>query len=293
MTTTDRAKESPSPASLITPDQVKDTLDRVRSGKVIDLSVPIAAGTPRLQGQTPFFMSLYSTPAEMRRNFAAAGMEVDIGFALERVEMDLHTGTHVDALGHIAIGDAMAAGRTTEEVVRLSGLLELGAEEIPSFVSRGVMIDVAALHGVAALPLGHVVSADDLRSALGKTDQELRKGDVVLVNTGWLDAKFADASAYPGPGFPGIGLDAADMLIEGGAIAIGVDNIAVEPLSSQSPADLAQVHARCLVEAGVFLIENVVTAGLVEEGLSEFAFLCAPVKFQGGTGGLARPLAIV
>jgi kynurenine formamidase len=64
-------------------------------------------------------------------------------------------------------------------------------------------------------------------------------------------------------------------------------------MTMQAPSDRAGVHKRCLADAGVFLIENVATAGLVEAGVSEFAFVCGSVKFAGATGGLARPLAIL
>jgi kynurenine formamidase len=209
------------------------------------------------------------------------------------VELDLHTGTHVDALGHVAIGDAMYGGRATADVVRMSGLSVLGAEQIPSFISRGIVLDIAAVAGVEALPLGHTISADEVRAALSAADLTLQRGDVVLVNTGWLATQFDDAAAYVQPRYPGIGLEAAEVLIEGGALAIGVDNISIEPMSTQAPSEIASVHKRCLADAGVFLIENVVTAGLIEAQISEFAFVCAPVKITGGTGGLARPLAIV
>jgi kynurenine formamidase len=293
MTDTEPVGEAAAPASIITPDHVRATLDRVRSGRIIDLSVSIAPGTPRLAGQSPYFMTLYRTPQEQQREMAAAGVDNDVGFALERVEMDLHTGTHVDALGHVAIGDAMYGGRATADVVRMSGLSVLGAEQIPSFISRGVLLDIAAVAGVESLPLGHVVSADEVRAALSAADLTLQRGDTVLVNTGWLATEFDDAAGYVQPGYPGLGLEAAEVLIEGGALAIGVDNISIEPLSLQAPPDIAGVHKRCLADAGVFLIENVVTSGLIEAQISEFAFVCAPVKFTGGTGGLARPLALV
>jgi kynurenine formamidase len=294
MTAHEHPEDAAAPSSVITPDEVKATLDRVRSGRILDLSVPIAPGTPRMAGgQSPYFMTLYTTPEATQQGLAAAGIENDVGFALERVEMDLHTGTHVDALGHVAIGDAMYGGRAVSDVVRMSGLSVLGAEEIPSFISRGVLLDVAAVAGVESLPLGHTVSADELRAALSAADLTLQRGDVVLVNTGWLGTQFQDAAAYPQMGYPGLGLEAAELLIEGGALAIGADNISVEALTLQAPPDIAGVHKRCLADAGVFLIENVVTSALAEAKVSEFAFVCAPVKFQGGTAAPARPLAIM
>ena len=281
------------PAATVTPDQVLETLGRVRTGRVFDLSVSIATGTPRLPGQTPFVLSMAMTPRDMRRTLAAMGIESDAGFVIERVEMDLHTGTHIDALGHVAIGDAMYGGASVGDIVYSSGVAKLGAEEIPSFVSRGILLDIAKVAGVESLPLGHTVSADEVRAALLAAGVTLQRGDVVLIHTGWLAANFADPTKYAQPGYPGLGLEAADLLIEGGALVIGADNISVEPMLSQAPPDFACVHKRCIAQAGVFLMENVRTEELVRAGITEFAFIGASVKILGGTGGLTRPLAIV
>lgn len=285
--------DAPAPTTTITPDQVLSTLGRVRAGTVYDLGVAIGPNQARLPGQTPFVMSLATTPRDMRRMLSGLGIETDAGFSIERVELDLHTGTHVDALGHVAIGDAMYGGLSTQDVVWANGLAALTSEEIPPFISRGLLLDVAKVAGVEALPTGHTISADEVRSALRTADLEVQRGDAVLVHTGWLAAHFADANAYAQPGYPGLGLDAAELLIEGGALLIGADNISVEPMLSQAPPDLACVHKRCLAQAGVFLMENVRTEALAAAGVSEFAFVCGSVKFVGGTGGLSRPLALV
>ena len=287
----DRAAASP--AVTITPDRVLDTLSHVRSGRLFDLSVVIAPGAARLPGQSPYSLSMIMTPQKMRQMLASAGIETDVGFAIERVEMDLHTGTHVDALGHVAIGDAMYGGLRVDDVVTESGLTALASESIPPFISRGVLLDIAKVVGVESLPVGHTISADEVRAALQAAGVALERGDIVLIHTGWLAAHFADQAAYGQTGYPGLGLDAADLLIELGALAIGVDNISVEPLTNQQPAELAGVHKRCITQAGVFLIENVRTEELAQAGVTEFAFLCASVKFAGGTGGLARPLALI
>ncbi len=276
------------------PEAVLAALDRVRSGRVFDLAVSNSSAAPRLPGQSPYFMTVYLTPEQTQRNLRQAGIEGDdIGFALERVEMDLHTGTHVDALGHVAIGDTLYGGLSAREVVQLSGLTHLGSETIPTFVSRGVLLDIARLDAVSTLPVGRSVTAADLRRALAAADVALQPGDVALVHTGWLAAHYDDASRYAQVGFPGLTVDAADYLIEHGVVAIGCDNGAVESPGLSGPPDLFGVHQRCLTEAGVFLIENVRTQELADANAPEFAFFCASVKHQGGTGGPSRPIALI
>lgn len=276
------------------PGDVMRALSRVRTGRIFDLAVSNSPAAPRLPGQSPYFMTVYLTPEQTQRNLRHVGVEGDdIGFALERVEMDLHTGTHVDALGHVAIDDTLYGGLSAREVVQLSGLTQLGSESIPTFVSRGILLDIARLEGVDALQVGRAITSDDLNRALAAPDLTLQPGDVALVHTGWLAAHYEDATTYTQQGFPGITLDAADLLVEGGVVAIGCDNGAVESPGLGGPPNLFAVHQRCLTEAGVFLIENVRTQDLASAGVSEFAFFCASVKHQGGTGGPSRPIALI
>ncbi len=269
------------------------TLGRVRSGRIFDLGVSIAPGLARLPGQQPYGFSMEATPAFTRESLKTLGIESDVGFTIERVEMDLHTGTHVDALGHVATGDVMYGGASVDEVVRENGLASLASQDIPPIISRGVLLDLAKVKGVKSLPLGHTATADELRKAVDDAGVTLEAGDVALINTGWLAEQFSDQPRYAQPGSPGIGLDAADFLIEQGVFAIAADNIMIEPVLSQRPDELACVHMRCITEAGVYLMENVQTEELADAGVTECTFLCSSVKFEGGTGGPVRPLALI
>jgi len=53
------------------------------------------------------------------------------------------------------------------------------------------------------------------------------------------------------------------------------------------------VHQHTLVEAGVYLIENLVTEALVRDGISTFCFILLPIKFKGATGSPAMPVAVI
>ena len=136
----------------ITPEQVIRTLGRVRSGRVFDLGVSIAPGLARLPGQQPYAFSMEANPAFTRESLKTLGIESDVGFTIERVEMDLHTGTHVDALGHVAIGDVMYGGARVDDVVTEKGLASLASQDIPPIISRGVLLDLAKANGVKSLP---------------------------------------------------------------------------------------------------------------------------------------------
>ena len=52
-------------------------------------------------------------------------------------------------------------------------------------MTRGVVIDVAALKGVEMLPDTYEITVEDLRQSLQRQALTLQPGDGVLVHTGW------------------------------------------------------------------------------------------------------------
>ena len=95
-------------------------------------------------------------------------------------------------------------------------------------------------------------------------------------------------------GEPGLDLPAAKWLTGQDVVAIGVDNMAVEVLpGTDHPKVMMPVHQHCLVEAGVYLIENLVLDELIADRVACFCLILAPVKFKGATGSPVRPVALV
>ena len=113
------------------------------------------------------------------------------------------------------------------------------------------------------------------------------------VRAGWGRFYMNDNARYLS-GEPGINLAAARWLTGQGVTAIGTDTMAVEVLPGEDdPAVKMPVHQHCLVEAGVYLIENLRLTPLVDVGITECCFILLPVKFKGATGSPARPIAMV
>ena len=221
------------------------------------------------------------------------GAENDAGSNLERIEMTVHVGTHIDALGHFTISDQMYGGRSALEEVGDFGLLNLGIEHAPPMISRGICIDVSGLDGGEYLEAGRPVIRQDLERALDKSGVELRPADAVCIHTGWGRFFMTDNEKYVA-GEPGIEIGAAKWLTAQKVLAIGCDNMAVEVLpGTDHPRTMMPVHQHTLVEAGVYLIENLVTEHLVRDGIATFCFILLPVKFKGATGSPVMPVAIV
>src|SRR3954451_8893075 len=130
-----------------TPLTIDPTLLRtlVGSGRVYDLSQPIAPGMPVLGLHPPYTFTLVRRHGDAERPGSASS-------ANELLVMCAHTGTHLDALAHYARDgclyggcDALAAQQGT------AGFTEGGIEETPPIVQRGVLLDAAGALGVDVL----------------------------------------------------------------------------------------------------------------------------------------------
>ena len=114
-------------------------LASVETGELLDLGHVIENDAPRIPpNQTPFVMTLSARADNVVKRRARLGATNEIGTTLERIEMTTHVGTHIDALGHVTVGDRMYNGLSASNVLDDFGLTELGVENIPPMITRGV-----------------------------------------------------------------------------------------------------------------------------------------------------------
>ena len=269
-------------------------LKTVERGKIYDLSQVIGVGAPQLRPfQSPFIQSMYCTAGNVGR-FVREAMNVTdgVGLFLERVEMTMHVGTHIDALGHFATEDRMYNGNTTEGCAGDWGLTKLGIEQCPPIVTRGVVIDVAGLHGVGQVAGGTAITPSDLEGALKKQRTEIRAGDAILVHTGWGQHYMVDNDTYVGSS-PGISEESGRWLSEQNVAAIGADNMTLEVMPMEDASRGFPVHQHLIVEKGVYIIENLKLDEPCADGVYEFPFVLLPTKYKGATACPVRPIGIV
>jgi len=265
-----------------------------RTGRIVDLSHVIDLGAPLIPpNQTPYLITTAATSRNTMRHRAGMGATNQVGANLERIELTMHVGTHIDALGHFTIGDRMYGGYSAELSVGDRGLTNLGVEHIPPIVTRGLCMDLSGLDGGEQLAAGRPITADDLKRWCDRMALAPGPGDAVFINTGWGRLFMTDNATYVS-GEPGIEIGAARWLTGQGIVAIGTDTMAVEVLpGTDHPRIIMPVHQHCLVEAGVYLIENMVLDELIALGAHSFCFIALPVKFRGATGCPIRPVAIL
>lgn len=267
---------------------MKRLLEAVESGvEIFDLAQPLAAETPHSPNHPPFRMALMRRHGDTVRGDGSSA-------ASEMISTGGHTGTHVDALAHVSHNEHLHGGVSAEEAQRGGRFSTHGIDAMEPMVCRGVLLDVAALHGVATLPGGYGITEADLAAAAEKAEVEVRAGDVALVRSGWA-ANFVDAEAFLGheSGVPGPTEEAARWLSDRGVRATGAETIAYEQIEPEMGHALLPVHRLLLVERGIHIIEVMDLSGLAAVGVHEFMFVLAPLNITGGTGSPVRPLAVV
>ena len=106
-------------------------------------------------------------------------------------------------------------------------------------------------------------------------------------NTRWPDqARYRNMDAAGVMHFPGYSVEAAKLLIERGAVGLGIDTLSIDYGASKN----FEVH-RVDLPAGLYNLENLANLDQLPEA---GAFLiAAPIRLEGGSGGPVRVFAIL
>ncbi|MXY15982.1 MAG: cyclase family protein [Acidobacteria bacterium] len=265
------------------PETVLRAAGLIREGRVIELGQVLSSDMPL--GGTRHF-DLYMKPTRMNPESNRRGSNEEIIVA----EMG-QVGTQFDGFTHQTIGDDLYNCIDQNDVMTRSGFTRLGIENVGTLMTRGVLIDVAALKGVAVLPESYEITVDDLQQALDRQGVALEPADAVLIHTGWGTFWDTDGDRFSANG-PGIGLAAGQWLVEHDPMLVGADNVPVEVSPNPDPELSTPVHQIMLVINGIHLVERMKLNELAAAGVYEFAFVVQPLKLKGATGSTVAPVAI-
>lgn len=272
----------------VTKDSMRAILEHLDGRHVFDLNVEYFLGMPSwlAAGDPKYEIWMTHTPqGSVNDNLSGVGAAVHEKYSYcgDSIHMYTHCGTHIDTLNHLGYHGMFWNGWTADRDLGSRIWNKGGLEKYPPVIARGVLLDVAALHGVDCLPDSYAVTPDDLRRTASEQGVEVRKGDVVCVRMGRMSV-WPDFDGYlVNP--PGIGLPAAKYLLEEcGAMCIAGDTIGLEVLPSEEPDVFLPVHAYMFATAGAQIIEVVDMQEIAAEKQYEFAFLGFPLKLRGATG---------
>jgi kynurenine formamidase len=253
--------------------------------RFIDLSRPLEntdyADPPGLGPKIDYFA--HNDTAEQILAFfpgvTRAGLPGGEGWAVERVTLSTHNGTHLDAPYHYH--STMDGGQRAITI-----------DEVPLewCYSRGVKLDFRHFGD------GYVATAADVEAELVRIGHDLKPLDIVLVNT-------AAGARYGQPDYVatgcGIGREATLYLTERGVRVTGTDAWSwdapfihtARKVAESGDASLIWEGHRAGMVRGYCHIEKL--ADLERLPSSGFEVICFPVKVKGGSAGWCRPVAIV
>jgi kynurenine formamidase len=273
--------------SVVSQSTVLDALALVRGGTVHDLGTEYHFEMPRgLRSDFHRFqVSQWRIPTCLTSKDSPR-----VSFSMDLVQGSPHLGTHVDALIHAQADGRVHGGADVTDVYSEWGWSQHGAETIPPFVGRGVLVDVAAALGQEPLPDLFEIRSEHIRAALDEQGTELRSGDAVLIRTGKFAADYHGHGEAYFKSQPGVGPEAAAWLCDQGMALMGTDTTSTEPFPFP---DLDHTtHELLLVQRGVNIIEIMDLESLAASATYEFLFVFAPLKITGSSGAWVRPLAI-
>jgi kynurenine formamidase len=227
-------------------------------------------------------------------------------------------GTQFDGPGHIGIktskGEFFYNGAMLQEEANTYGLGRLGVEAVAQkgYVCRGVLLNAAALRGMAMLPVPKggsmndpgIVTDKDVQAMAKRQKVSIGKGDCVFLYTGhgnlwdprqWDTFDAAEKqkrTAAFNAGEPGFGISACRWMTQQGVVLTGADTWAVEAVPGENTDKPFECHAQMQTRHGIWNIENLDFSQLLADNVSEFLFVWSPLKIKGATGSPGNPIAL-
>lgn len=218
---------------------------------LIDLSVPIGEDT--------------LSPPSVNLQLELTSYHRGPGFwQASKIEMLLHTGSHVDFTRHVQKDGETAVDVNLE---RVSG--------------EALVVDLSS-----AEP-NHKISVADMEEHA----QEVREGDIVLVRTDWTEKHWGNFPTYYLES-PYCSPEAAQWLIDRGAKAIGFDCFSeyCARLPDFTSEDFI-IH-KIILENGAILMQQMTNLSSLPVG-TRFRFYAPFIKIRGAEGSPARFFAIL
>ncbi|WP_280442148.1 cyclase family protein [Nocardia brasiliensis] len=252
--------------------------------RLVDISVPLQAGIASdPPGHLPEidYYTHADTAADMLGFFPEA-TRTDLpdgeGWAIERVRISTHNGTHLDAPYHYSATMDGGARAITIDEVPLDWCLE-----------PAVKLDFRHFAD------GYVVTADDVAAELHRIGHQLRPLDIVVVNTS-AGTRYGSAD-YVSSGC-GMGREATLYLLNQGVRLTGTDAWSWDAPFVHTAARYARDHDPAVIWEGHRAGRTIGYCHLEKlhnlESLppNGFQISCFPVKIHAASAGWTRAVAI-
>ena len=255
----------------------------IRTGQVFELGRRLEQGMP--------IQSTRSFQLQTKRTAPLAGSNRR-GSNEEMVVAEIgQVGTQFDVFAHQTIGDSLYNCFKLEDIATRNGFSKLGVENIGALMTRGILLDIAALKGVETLPDSYEITVADLQEALKRQQLTIQPGDAVILHTGWGKLWGKENDRYMRVN-PGVDVAGSEWLARQDPMLIGADTAPINVTPSPDAKLSNPIHQIALVINGIFLLENLRLDELAAQRVYEFALIVEPLKLVGATGSTVAPIAV-
>ena len=266
----------------------------VRTGIRIPLAIRLDAHGPQL-GNVPGRINPLRTMVAINQTYT--GDPGDACFNDDTVTMGLQAGTHWDALAHVGYDGLLYNGFPASTVTADRGATRCGIHRVRSLASRGILLDVARVRGVAMLEPGYAITEDDLEAAVELAGVRPEAGDVVLVRTGMMALlKARKRQEYTLGDSPGLSTGTIRWLRRHDVAAVATDTFTLEVWPSEREGVLFPVHMIQLRDMGLTQGQNFdleeLSVDCATDGAYEMLLVANPEPFTGAAGAPTAPVAI-
>jgi len=264
----------------------------VRQGRAFSLAIPFDGDGP----QTGALPGRDNPSREMIAvNVAYTGDPDGFCTSDDRVAMGAQAATHWDALAHVGYRGELYNG-VPDTVITEAGAAELGIESFGPVAGRGVLLDVARLHGVDHFDDGYPITGDDLDAAAGAAGLTIEPGDLVLVRTGHMHfLRIGEKDRYREVS-PGLSTRSIEWFADHDVAGVATDTLVFECFPCEDPAVLLPVHMIHLRDMGLAQGQlwhlDDLAADCAIDGQFEFLLTATPIPLTGGLGAMVAPTAV-
>jgi kynurenine formamidase len=278
--------------NFITPEATQRGVRAAKTGRAFSLAIPMNDDGPQTGG-IPGRINPQHRMIAVNQSFT--GDPSDFTTNDDAVDMGVQAATHWDALAHVGYGNLLY-NDTPASAVSDAGAAKLGIETFGPIATRGVLLDVARLHGVDHFDDNHAIGADDLDAAATRANLTVEPGDIVMVRTGQMHfLREGDKVRFSHPS-PGMGLGSIEWAHDHEVAAIATDNLTFEPFPGERrkvmlPVHMINLRDQGLVQGQLWFLDDLAT-DCAADGAYECLLVATPLPITGAVGGTVAPTAI-
>ena len=195
------------------------------------------------------------------------------GYYCQTLNMGEHVGCHVDAPYHV---NEHLPEKTVEKV------------KPDTLIGRAVVYDFSDMD----LQPGDQLPAEAFLEHEKKTGVKVGKGDIALINFGWMQKhwKLDKEGYYYATNSPGMDESAVKLLYDRGIKAVGCDNIACDQAVVDGVSKFASGHQKYWLPNDILIMEMM---NNLDKLPAECFVIAIPLKIENGSGSPIRPIALV